>query len=64
MKSAVIGLFLLSFQIVSPVINPDNVKPGDWFTPVSSEETAKKEAYRNYICSIRTSQVWPDGDCK
>lgn len=31
-KILIIGLIFMQ-SIVQPVINPDNVKPGDWFIP-------------------------------
>ncbi len=37
-----------------PVINPDNVRPGEWFTPKSS---ASEEANRQYVCAVREART-------
>lgn len=57
-------LLLFSLLLVDPVINPDNVRPGDWFTPKESQIIdAEQAAYRAYICAIRDNKVGPNDDC-
>lgn len=53
-----------------PVINPDVVTPGSWFTPTGStinkEEQIRRAddaAYRAYICAIRDNKVGQNEDC-
>ena len=51
---------LFSGDIV-PVIGPDNVLPGSWFTTNQDEnrsaENAEREANRQYHCAVRESRT-------
>ena len=47
-------VIILVFWAQVPVINPDNVRPGDWFTPV---DYAQQEADRQYTCRVRQERT-------
>ena len=50
MKTLLLSLVLVLMVYSEPVINPENVRPGDWFTPVvyvCDEEACVRVEYRN-----------------
>lgn len=51
-------LVLFTIIIVNePVINPDNVKPGDWFTPIDTVEQQCTIYYERtgLVCDAHTN---------
>jgi hypothetical protein len=65
-------LLLVSFVVMStPVINPDNALPGDWFTPTGQSyertvqiERATDAANRAYVCAVYKARTGLDhADC-
>ncbi len=58
LKSVAILLLVLSV----PVINPDNAKPGDWFTPTNTSEIQRADdaATRAYQCAVLKARTGLD----
>ena len=41
-----------------PIMNPDNVKPGDWFTPTGVvDKKAEQRANYEYHCAVREART-------
>ena len=49
MKITILAALMVLYTI-TPVINPDNVKPGNWFVPTQS--AAEQEAIYQHDCAI------------